>query len=248
MLLPIEIKVNIDGSVGAALSALGEPQGEVVKRLVWFAEDRGGVEAGRLLLLGDGVIVRFRSGDTPDELAVKLRPCTEEQLVGRFSRPFDEESFEYRIEEDRSGSRHALAASAVSSHPQGALLAAVAPDADAGAPLGALQRQFLRECEPGLHLGGLVALGPVASTKFNNLLLDDLKVDMERWSVSDLDFLELSIRVKPKDDEGAEEFEARSRRKQEKLESSVRDRGVVISEHLDDKTRRVLTALAAGHR
>ncbi|PWJ05357.1 hypothetical protein DKG34_21310 [Streptomyces sp. NWU49] len=246
MSLPVEIKVNIDGNVGEALSLLGEPQGPVRKRLVWFAESRSGIADGHLLL-DSRVMVRFRSGDTPDELTVKLRPCAKGQLVGRFSSPFDEESFEYKIEEDWSGNRQVVAASATSSHPQGVLLDSVAPGADAAAPLTARQLQFFRACVPALHATGLVALGPIASTKFSDVPLDDLEVDLERWTVADLDFLELSIRVKLKDEEKADEFEARAKRKQRKLESAVMDHGLVISENPETKTRRVITTLVANH-
>lgn len=246
MTFPVEIKVNIEDNIADALSTLGQPQGSTPKRLIWFAENRQSIADGRLLL-DSGVIVRFRSGDTPDELAVKLRPCTKAQLVGRFSNPFDRESFEYKIEEDWSGSRRVLSASATRAHPQGALLNAVAPEADAAAPLDARQLHFLQECAPAVHITGLVALGPIASTKFNDVPLDDLEVDLERWTVADLDFLELSIRVKPKDGEKAHEFETRAKRKQKKLESAVRDRGVVISENPENKTRRVLTTLTASH-
>ncbi|MFD8228754.1 hypothetical protein ACFV16_31970 [Streptomyces massasporeus] len=247
MKFPIEIKVNIDGNIADALSALDQTQGEQAqKRLIWFAEHRQGVADGRLLL-DSGVIVRFRSGDTPDELTVKLRPCTTEQLSSRFSEPFDKESFEYKVEEDWSGIRRALSASATRTHPQGALLHAVTPGADAAAPLDTLQLQFLQECAPGVHINGLDALGPISSTKLNNVPIDDLEVDLERWTVVDLDFLELSIRIKPKHGEDFHEFEQRAERKQKKLESAVQDRGVVISENPENKTRRVLTALARNH-
>ncbi|MEV5106521.1 hypothetical protein ACFQ7G_09105 [Streptomyces massasporeus] len=247
MTFPIEIKINIEGNITDALSALDLPQGvQTQKRLIWFAENRQGVADGRLLL-DSGVIVRFRSGDTPDELTVKLRPCTTAQLADGFSKPFDGESFEYKIEEDWSGARQALSASATRSHPQGALLSAVAPGADAAAPLDTLQLRFLQECAPAVHIDGLDALGPVASTKLDNAPLDDLEVDLERWTVADLDFLELSIRIKHKHGEEPHEFEKRAKRKQKKLESAVRDRGVVISDNPENKTRRVLTALAGNH-
>ncbi|MFF7380832.1 hypothetical protein ACIP4Q_36920 [Streptomyces massasporeus] len=246
MTFPIEIKINIDGNVAAALSALDLPQGhQSQKRLIWFAENRQGIADGRLLL-DSGVIVRFRSGDTPDELTVKLRPCTKAQLTDGFSKPFDGDSFEYKIEQDWSGTRQALSASATRSHPQGALLNAVAPGADAAAPLDSLQLQFLQECAPAVRIDGLDALGPIASTKLNNVPLDDLEVDLERWTVADLDFLELSIRIKHKNGEEPHEFEKRAKRKQKKLESAVQDRGVVISDNPENKTRRVLTALAGN--
>ncbi|MFD7247673.1 hypothetical protein [Streptomyces massasporeus] len=246
MTFPIEIKVNIDADIAVALSTLAQPGGDTQKRLIWFAEHHRGVEDGRLLL-DRGVIVRLRSGDTPDELTVKLRPCTTDQLTDRFSGPFDGESFEYKIEADWSGSSRVLSASATRAHPQGALLNAVTPGAEAADFLDTLQMQFLRECAPAVHITELVALGPIASTKFNNVPLDGLEVDLERWTVADLDFLELSTRIKHKHDETPHEFETRVERKQEKLRSAVRDRGIAISQNPENKTRRVLTALATGH-
>ncbi|MFD0273140.1 hypothetical protein ACFVHB_04390 [Kitasatospora sp. NPDC127111] len=246
-LLPIEIKVNIEGRVDDALSALGGPEGQALKRLIYFAEDHRAVAGGSggRLLLDSGVIIRIRSGDTPDELTVKRRPVHKKDLVEPFTHPFEETSFEYRVEEDWSGDRHVLAASAVGTHPQGSLLGAVAPGADAAAPLDDRQRQFLAECAPSVELDGLVALGPIDSTKFDDLPVDDLKVDLEHWAVAGLDFLEASIRVKPKDDEEADDFEERAERKQRKLESALRERGLTISQQLDNKTRRVITALTA---
>ncbi|MEU6234633.1 hypothetical protein [Kitasatospora sp. NPDC047058] len=246
-LLPIEIKFNIEGHTNDVLTALGGPEGEVLKRLIWFAEDQRAVDGdpGGRLLLDSGVIIRIRSGDTPDELTVKRRPVEKDGLVKPFTHPFEEASFDYRIEQDWSGDDHVLAASAVGTHPQGSLLGAVAPGADAAAPLDDRQREFLTACTPSTDLGRLVALGPIDSTKFDDLPVDDLKVDLEHWAVAGLNFLEVSIRVKPKDDEEADDFEKRAQHKQQKLESAVRERGLTISQQLDNKTRRVITALTA---
>lgn len=247
-LLPVEIKVNIEGDVGAALSALDGSHGSVTTRQIWFAEDVDGVAEGRVPLLDGGVIVRFRIGGGPDDLTVKLRPCTQEQLVGRFSAPFDVEPVTYKIEEDWSGSRRVLAASLVHDHPPGALSDAVAPGADPATPIDAVQDQFLHACAPAVQFGGLVALGPILSTKVDDVSLDDLEVDLEVWSTAGLDLLEASIRVKPKDGDDAEELTARAERKQRKFEDAVRGLGVALSEHPDNKTRRVLTALAEARR
>lgn len=243
-LLPVEIKVNIEGDVGAALSALGGSHGAMTMRRIWFAEDRVGVEEGRVPLLDGGVIVRFRTGGGPDDLTVKLRPCTREQLVGRFSAPFAVQPLTYRIEEDWSGKRRVLAASLVRTHPPGALSGVVEQGIDPAAPIDAVQDQFLHACAPSVSLDGLIALGPIHSTKAEDVPLGDLDVDLEAWSVAGLEFLEASIRVKPKDSDDAEEFAARAERRQRKLEDAIRERGVVISEDPEPKTRRVLTALA----
>ncbi|MFD5015395.1 hypothetical protein [Streptomyces chartreusis] len=62
------------------------------------------------------------------------------------------------------------------------------------------------------------------------------------------DFLEVSIRGKPRNDESRDEFAARAKHKQQKLEAAARDRGVTISDNPENKTRRVLNALTAGDR
>ncbi|MFE7330271.1 hypothetical protein ACFU8W_36000 [Streptomyces sp. NPDC057565] len=247
-LLPVEIKANNDGDVAAALSALGGLHGAVTTRRIWFAEDWDGVAEGRVPLLNGGVIVRFRVGAHPDDLTVKLRPCTREQLVGRFSGPFDAEPFEYKIEEDRSGSRRVVAASLVHDHPPGVLSGAVEPGADPAASIGAVQDQFQHACAPAVRLDGLVALGPILSTKVGDVPLGDLEVGLEVWSVAGLELLEASIRVKPKNGDDAGKLTERAERKQRKLEDAVRERGVTLSEHPENKTRRVLTALAEAGR
>ncbi|KKD05684.1 hypothetical protein [Streptomyces sp. WM6386] len=247
-LLPVEIKVNIESDVAAALSLLGAAHGEMTTRQIWFAEDRDGAAAGRVPLLDAGLIVRFRIGGGADDLTVKLRPCDLKQLVGRFSAPFDAEPFTYRIEEDWSVNGQVPAASLVHSHPPEALLGTVAPGADPAAPIDALQDQFLHACAPAVQLNGLVALGPILATKVDDVALDDLKVNLEAWSVAGMEFLEASIRVKPKDEDDAKEFTKRAERKQRKLQETVRERGVALSEHPENKTRRVLTALVAAGR
>ncbi|MFJ7073481.1 hypothetical protein [Streptomyces sp. NPDC098781] len=246
-LLPIEIKVNVEGNVAAALSALGTAGRAMTVRRIWFAEDREGIAEGRVPLLDGGAILRFRTGGGPDDLTVKLRPCRREQLVGRFSDPFEAQPFTYKIEEDWSSNGRVLAASLVHGHAPGVLSGAVAPGGDPSAAIDAVQDQFLHACTPSLRLDGLVALGPVRSTKFDDVPLDGLDVDLEAWSVAGLDFLEASIRVKPKDEDNAEELETRAERKQRKLSDAVRERGVTLSENPENKTRRVLAALVQVH-
>ncbi|MGV9558850.1 hypothetical protein [Streptomyces sp. NPDC003522] len=247
-LLPVEIKVNAEGDVAAALSALGGPGGAMATRLIWFAEEAEGVAEGRLPLLDNGGIVRFRIGAAADDLTVKLRPCTVEQLVGRFSAAFKEESLTYRIEEDWSPAGRVLAASAVRTWPPGTLSDAVEPGADPAAPIDGTQKRFLHACGPAVPLDGLVALGPVLSAKAEDVRLDDLEVDLETWSAAGLEFLEVSLRVKPKDEDDAEKLKGRAERRQRKLEDAVREHGVALSENPENKTRRILAALAQAER
>ncbi|MFJ3791289.1 hypothetical protein [Kitasatospora sp. NPDC090091] len=242
-LLPIEIKVNVEGDVAAALSALNGSHGAMTMRRIWFAEDREGVAKGTVPLLDGGVIVRFRTGGGPDDLTVKLRPCTLDQLVGRFSGAFAVEPLTYKIEQDWSVGDRVLAASLVHTYPPGELAAAVESGADPAGPIDAVQDQFLHACAPTVPVDGLVALGPVLSTKVDDVPLDDLEVDLEMWSAAGLEFLEASVRVKPKDGDDAEELVARAERKQRKLLEAVRARGVTVSEQSGNKTHRILTAL-----
>ncbi|MER6288495.1 hypothetical protein [Streptomyces sviceus] len=218
----------------------------LTSRRIWFAEDRQGAAEGRLPLLDNGVIVRFRLGSASEDLTVKLRPCDQDQLVGRFSDAFEAGPFTYRIEEDWSRSGRVLAASLARDCPPGTLGDAVKQGADAAAAMDAVQDQFLHACAPSVRLDGLVALGPVLATKIEDVPLDDLKADLEVWSVTGLEFLEVSIRVKPKDQDDRETFTARAERKQRKLQEALRERGVPLSEHPENKTRRVLTALVAA--
>ncbi|MFG1932665.1 hypothetical protein ACGFK1_18780 [Mycobacterium sp. NPDC048908] len=242
----VEVKVNVEGAVADALAALRIDGGETIKRQIWFADDHDGVLRGDLPLLARGVIIRFRSGDEPDDLTVKLRPCDERNLVGRWQHGIEGEEFEYRIEGDWAGSRHSVAASAVGKHGQGALLAAVGQDAEPATVLSRDQREFVEQCvHPTVCLDRLIALGPIAATKWADRTIGNVeKVCIERWTVGDLDLLELSIRVKQKDEENAEDFESRVGQKQRQLQAAVRADGVQIADREENKTQLVMNTLA----
>jgi hypothetical protein len=244
MVYPIEIKANIADAVAEALERLGNPGG-ATKRLIWFAEDRDGLASGELRLLEGGVIIRVRSGEGPDDTTAKLRPCDPMQLQDGWRDGFDRNGVEYRIEGDWSGPHHSLAASAVSTFGQGSRSQA------GGAPLRGQaltsgQTDFLAQCaKVPVPVEDLVALGPVASTKWNDVKVGDIKVDAERWTVADLDFLELSIRAKPKDHDTAGDFEARALKHQARLLEAIDGLGLQIAANAENKTQRVLTTLAA---
>jgi len=242
----IEIKVNVEGAVPEALTALGLSGKEPVTRQIWFADDHDGVLSGDLPLLGRGVIIRFRSGDDPDDLTVKLRPCDQRHLIGRWERSFGGEGFDYRVEGDWAGTRHSLAASAVNKHGPGALLGAVGDDAEPAGALDPEQREFLEQCvHPTARVDRLIALGPIAATKWSEQAVGTVeKVNVERWAVGELDLLELSIRVKPKDREHVKDFESRATQKQRDLHAAVQAVGVEIAERAENKTQLVMTTLA----
>ena len=244
MLYPIEIKANIDGAVAEALERLGNPDG-ATKRQIWFAEDRDGLANGELRLLKGGAIIRVRSGEGPDDTTAKLRPCEQAQLRDGWTDDFDRNGVEYRIEGDWSGQHHSLAASAVSTFGQGS------QSQVGGAPLHeqaltSSQRDFLAQCaKVAVSVTNLIALGPIASTKWSDVKVGDITVNAERWTVADLDFLELSIRAKTKDHDTAGDFEARALKHQARLLKAIDRMGLQIAANTDNKTQRVLTTLAS---
>lgn len=246
MIVPVEIKVNIEGDVDAALAEFRGQLDTPLDRQIFFAESRAGAHAGELRLYDQHVILRLRTGEKNDDLTVKLRPCTERQLVGRWAAPkFESQSFEYRVEGDWSATRRVLSASAVDEHDPGALAHVTSPDADPSAAFSDHQCDFLRQCAgAGEPVRNLVALGPVASSKWTDVAIGDFEADMERWTLPGLDFLELSIRIKPKNNEAADHFEDRVAAKQAEFENAVRERGLPIAALTDNKTQRVLRALA----
>jgi hypothetical protein len=140
-----------------------------------------------------------------------------------------------------------LAASAVVEYPPGALLASAGAGADALDALTGPQRQFLQQCaKPGVAVEHLTALGPIASTKWGSIHLPGQRVDAERWTVLDLDFLELSIRVKPKPGDTPATFSARAEKEQHDLHTAIAGLGLQLCTNNENKTQRVLTALLAS--
>ncbi|HTQ21583.1 hypothetical protein [Mycobacterium sp.] len=243
MLYPVEIKANIGAAVADALERLGNPGG-ATNRSIWFAEDRDGLANGELRLLKGGVIIRVRSGEGRDDTTAKLRPCDPTQLQDGWTDAFDRNGVEYRIEGDWSGPRHTLAASAVSTFGQGSQ-AQVGGTTLHEQALTSGQTDFLAQCaKVPVSVSNLIALGPIASTKWSDVKVGDVEVDAERWIVADLDFLELSIRAKPKDHDKAGDFEARARKHQARLLEAIDGVGLQIAADTDNKTQRVLTTLA----
>lgn len=229
---PVEIKVNVAGPVPDALAALELDEGPV--RRIWFLEDvTAGLEPP-LPLLSAGVALRLRSGDSGDS-TVKLRPCRRTQLAeGWVDGSRDGHDFEYRVEADWTGRRRSLAASAVLEVEPGLIEAVASDGADAGILFGGKQRQFLRECaDLRIAFSGLTPLGPVEAVKWKGTTVGGFRTNVERWTLGDLDFLELSIRS----ESGAEQ-------QQPRFETAVRKLGLAIDENPESKTRRILAALA----
>ncbi|WP_216906545.1 hypothetical protein [Nocardia noduli] len=246
MISPIDIEVDLDGDVAAALTRLETTGRPMIDRRVWFAEPRpdGGATS---TLLSNGIIIRLRSGSS-DDLTVTLCPCVPEQLLGSWSAPFTDVALRYRVEENWNGEGRELSASVVSERPAGALHDATVLGTDVTADLAPAQRRFLIGCTPpGVAVDRLVAMGPIASTQWSNLRVGDLAVDAQRWRIADLDLLELSVRVTPEHGESYTALRARALDRQRGFEDAVRRLGLRIATGAPG-TERVMAAARSVRR
>ncbi|MFD3704424.1 hypothetical protein ACFWUP_14885 [Nocardia sp. NPDC058658] len=245
MITPIEIKVNLDGDVAAALRRLRCSDTAATARDIWFAEPLRPGSPGAPTLLSSRIVIRLRSG-AQDDLTVKLRPCHAAQLTGRWAAPFTEPGIRYRIESDWSGGRRMLSASAISQRSPGSLRAAVAGGVDVTDTLNSAQRQFLVSCTPpGVAVDHLRAMGPVASARWTGLPVGNQHADVERWAVAGLDLVELSVKVTPRHGDSPVDLHLRALDAQRALEEALHALGITIAAG-DTKTEQVLTALAGA--
>jgi hypothetical protein len=228
----VEIKVSLAGSrVDDALDTLGLGDGQ--PRSISFLEDATvGVE---LPLLRQGIVLRVRQTGDEEDSTVKLRPCRRSQLTQEWMGEEDGDGWRLRVEEDWAAARRSLAASCVSDLPEGRIDEVRAGTAPVRRLFGAGQRRFLRECAAmRIELDALTLLPAVAATRWEDVRVGDVdEVVVERWTLGDLDFLELSIRKKSVD---------KAQSAQRKLEQELADRNL---ERDDDasKTERVLRHL-----
>lgn len=233
---PVEIKATVAGAVPAGLDALGIAGGS--RRDIWFLEDLTPGLPSVTPMLAAGIIFRLRADDdSDDDSTVKLRPCRRSQLAPGWTSKREDDDGEYRVEADWCGQRRVLAASYVVSLEPGRLVEAVsAPGADLSKVFCRRQQDFLADCaDLRIALTGLTPLGPVAATRWKNLDLGDFEVDAERWVVGDLDFLELSIRVRPGEGDPVE--------RQAAFEELIRSRGLAVADVPATKTAQVLEQL-----
>jgi hypothetical protein len=230
----VEIKVSLAGSrVDEALDALGLGDGGRPRSISFLEDATVGVE---LPLLRQGIVLRVRqTGGEDDDSTVKLRPCRRSQLTQEWLGEEDGDGWRLRVEEDWAATRRSLAASCVSDLPEGRIAAVRDGTAPVRRLFGEGQRRFLAECAGmRIDLDALTLLPAVAATRWEDVRVGDVdEVVVERWTLDNLDFLELSLRKKSVD---------KAASAQRKLERELADRGL---ERDDDtsKTERVLRHL-----
>jgi hypothetical protein len=233
----VEIKVTVAGQgVPAAIQALGLPAGRPPWH-IYFCEDvTVGLSAGTPLL-DSGVILRAR--DKPggkDDTTVKLRPCRRSQLSDRWLAAEKGDDWDLKVEADWSGEHRALAASLTADRHEGVVAAVGRGDREVADLFVDDQLGFLRDCAPvRVNLATLTVLPPVTATRWGSVdsAPGGLDVRAERWTVGDLDFLELST--------VAEVGEAAAT--QDLLHGFVRSVGISVAAEQEPKTSQVLRHL-----
>ncbi|MFF4160695.1 hypothetical protein [Streptomyces sp. NPDC001678] len=255
-----EIKIILAGGTAEdALRSLGlEPgNGKHLSIYFWDAprEDGDGI---RLPLAEAGAIIRLRTPDRdgPDrdgkddkngkgnksDLTAKLRPCDPAALPAKWRENRGGKGWEFKVEEDWSGSDRVWSASL---KVDGNFEAPVAGERNGAVPwpppLTPDQRDLLAYA--GVTDDGLrdaVALGPVGAVRWKPSRPDlDRPLTAEFWSVGDDGpcFLELSLRAPHADAPSAQEL----------LERTVLERGLRPAPRQASKTQTVMTVLARNH-
>ncbi len=192
----VEIKVTFPrDQLDHAVEVLGLPD-DRPRWQIYFSEDVAeGVATGTPLLESHIVLrARDRSG-AKDDSTIKLRPCRRSQLRDHWLTARKEDDWELKVEADWAGTRRVLAASLTADRPDGLVAAVARGERRIEDLFCSSQVDFLRDCA-GAHvnIGTLSLLPPVTATRWGTVDVVPLAMDVraERWTVGDLDFLELS--------------------------------------------------------
>ncbi len=191
----VEIKVSVGGrDVARALDALGlDPGGQ--PRRIGFVEDA--TVGTALPLFHQGVVLRVRqTGDDEGDATVKLRPCRRSQLTESWLGLQEGDGWKLRVEEDWAGPRRALAASCVADLEPDRIASVLAGKDPVHRLFADGQRQFLSDCTGvPINLDALTLLPLVGATRWEDVEVQGVKkVVAERWTIDELDFLELSLK------------------------------------------------------
>jgi len=201
----VEVKVSLDSDQTAeAVRALGLP--EVKPWKIFFIEDVTTGLCSATPLLDQHLILRARQKTKgKDDVTVKLRPGRRSQLTDSWLATAKTADggldSEFKVEEDWAGDRRMLAISLTAERPEGLVAAAAAGERAVRALLTDAQRRLIHEY-PGnwVNLATLTMLPALSAMRWPVFAVPEqggpaLNVRAERWTVGDLDFLELSIAV-----------------------------------------------------
>jgi hypothetical protein len=201
----VEVKVSLDSDQTAeAVRALD--LADVTPWKIFFVEDVTTGLCSGTPLLDQHLIVRARQKTKgKDDVTVKFRPGRRSQLTDSWlatTRTADGKlDAELKVEEDWAGERRVLSISLTAERPNDLVAAVAAGEAGIGALLTDDQRRLVDECAGILvNLAALTMLPAVSAMRWPTFAAPGpggsaLDVRAERWTVHDLDFLELSIAV-----------------------------------------------------
>jgi hypothetical protein len=232
----VEIKLTLAGDrVDQAVETL-ELAPDRPTWQIYFCEDITAAVGPTTPLLNLGVVLRARRRPgEPDDTTIKLRPCRRSQLTGPWPTATKGNGWELEVEADWAGDKRVLAVSMTADRP-GDVIAAAAD----GAPVRSLflddQLDFLHDCcDARVNLDTLTVLPPVTARRWKQVETapTGLGVRAERWTVDDLDFLELSVVADPGD----------ALRRQRALAGFVGSLGLTVPPVMETKTRLVLEHL-----
>jgi hypothetical protein len=201
----VEVKVSLDSDQTAEAVRVLD-LADVTPWKISFVEDITTGLCSATPLLDQHVIVRARQKTKgKDDVTVKFRPGRRSQLTDSWlamTKAADGDlDSELKVEEDWAGERRVLSISLTAERPKGLLAAVAAGEHGIGALLSRDQRRLIDECAGTVvNLTALTMLPAVSAMRWPTFAVPGpngptLDVRAERWTVHDLDFLELSIAV-----------------------------------------------------
>ena len=210
----VEVKVSLD-SDQTPKAARALDLADVTPWKIFFVEDVTTGLCSATPLLDQHVIVRARQKTRgKDDVTVKFRPGRRSQLTDPWlamtkNTEGDLES-ELKVEEDWAGERRVLSISLTSELPEGLVGAVAAGQRRVAALLTHDQRRLVDECAgASINLAALTMLPAVSARRWPTFVTPGrggpaLDIRAERWTVHDLDFLELSIAIEAHTAEAAQ--------------------------------------------
>jgi len=199
----VEVKVSLDGDqTAAAVSALDLADGVPWK--IFFVEDVTAGLCSATPLLDQHLIIRARQkAKGKDDVTVKFRPGRRSQLTDSWLATKETGDghldAEFKIEEDWAGERRVLSVSLTAERSDGLVSAVAAGERDVHNLLADDQRRLIGECAGTfVNFAALTMLPAVTATRWPAFTVPGpdgtaLNVRAERWTIHDLDFLELSV-------------------------------------------------------
>jgi hypothetical protein len=201
----VEVKVSLNSDQTAeAVQALD--LADVPPWKIFFVEDVTAGLCSGTPLLDQHLILRARQKTKgKDDVTVKFRPGRRSQLTNSWlattkTKDGDLDS-EFKVEEDWAGERRMLAISLTAERPKGLVAAVAVGERGVSALLADDQTRLVDECAGiQVNLDALTMLPAVSAMRWPTFVVSDpgglaLDVRAERWTIHDLDFLELSIAI-----------------------------------------------------